>query len=140
MVIDGSGNIVTVVPYGILQVLPVGDAMFAYGHLTSTDQGNTWSVIPGNTNSIRALNPGLDFLYIMQGYTTIDGRRVMHTAYTIHAIDQTPAGTLDRTDLDLSGLDGNTILNLHEWQGQVFAVTQTGVYTRSVSDFFTKQQ
>ena len=133
--IDASGNAKKVTSDAIQRVLPVGNTLFADGKfdwLTSTDQGNTWTVIPGGT--------GLSVLGLLQGHTLVDGRLVAHTGSSIHTIDLSPDGKVGKTDLDLAGLEGNQILNIHEWQGQVFAVTLTGVYIRSVKDFFAKPQ
>jgi hypothetical protein len=32
---------------------------------------------------------------------------------------------------------GEGILNIFEWKDKVFVVTRTGIFTRSISDFFT---
>ncbi len=138
--IDASGNAKKVASDAIQKVLPVGNTLFAdgkFGWFTSTDQGNTWTVIPGDNNVISS-NPGLSVLSMLQGHTIVDGRLVAHTGLSIHTVGLSPDGKLLKTDLDLAGLEGNQVLNIHEWQGQVFAVTQTGVYMRSIKDFFAK--
>lgn len=139
--IDAAGNAQKVASDAIQKVLPVGNTLFAvgkFGWFTSTDQGNTWTLIPGN--NVTSSNPGLSDLSVLQGHTIVDGRLVAHTGLSIHTIDLSPDGKVGKTDLDLAGLEGNQILNLHEWQGQVFAVTLTGVYMRSVKDFFAQPQ
>ncbi len=139
--IDALGNAKKVASDAIYKVLPIGNTLFARGKfdwLTSTDQGNTWTIITGN--NVISSNPGLSEISLMQGHTLVDGRLVVHTGLSIHTIDLSPDGKVGKTDLDLAGLEGNQILNIHEWRGQVFAVTQTGVYMRSVKDFFEKPQ
>ena len=134
--IDASGNAKKVSSSdAIHKVLPVGNTLLAagkFGWFTSSDQGNTWTTIPGSISS----NPGLSVLSTLQGHALVDGRLVVHNGLSIHTIDLSSDGKVGKTDLDLAGLEGNQILNIHEWQGQVFAVTQTGVYMRSIKDFF----
>lgn len=140
--IDASGNAKKVASDEIQKVLPLGNTLFADGKfdwLTSTDQGNTWTVIPGG-NNVLSSNPGFLVLGLLQSHTLVDGRLVAHTGLSIHTIDLLPDGKVGKTDLDMAGLEGNQIINIHEWQGQVFAVTLTGVYMRSVKDFFAKPQ
>jgi len=137
LLIDTTGNVAVVASeLGLFPVLPIGDTLFAHeGNATylSTNQGNSWVALQGH-------HPGLDFLFVMEGHTTIDSRLIMHSSFGIYQIERSAEGKISQTELDLAGLEGNTILNLHEWRGQVFAVTLTGVYSRSVQDFFTKRQ
>ncbi len=137
LLIDTIGNVSVVASeVGLFPVLPIGDTLFAYAsgnYFFSTSQGNTWVEIQGG-------NPGLDLLFAMEGYTTIDGRLIMYSGFGIYQIERSAEGKISQTELDLAGLEGNAIINLHEWRGQVFAVTLTGVYMRSVQDFFTKRE
>ena len=136
LLIDTIGNVSVVASeLGLFPVLPIGDTLYAYGsgRYISTNQGNSW--IP-----LQWHHKGLDFLYSMEGYTTIDSRLIMHSSFGIYQIERRAEGKISQTELDLAGLEGNTILNIHEWRGQVFAVTRTGVYMRSVQDFFTKRK
>ncbi len=132
LLIDATGNVTMVEPeIGLYPVLPIGDTLYAEKYI-STNQGNSWVAFKWNTR--------LDFLFAMVGYTTIDGRLVMNSTFGIYQIERSADGKISQTELDLAGLEGNTILNLHEWRGNVFAVTLTGVYMRSVQDFFTKRE
>jgi len=136
LLIDGMGNATLVAPeIGLYPALPIGDTLYASGSkgYISTNQGNSWDPLQGH-------NPGLDFLFALEGYTSIDRRLVMHSRSSIYQIERSAEGKISRTELDLTGMEGNTILNLHEWSGQVFAVTLTGVYMRNLQDFFTKRE
>jgi|GEM_PF-1119559 len=138
LLIDATGNVTMAVSeLGLYPLLPIGDTLYAHAgsatKYTSTNQGNSWVALQGQ-------NPGLDFLFALEGYTTIDSRLVMHSSFGIYQIERSTEGKISTTLLDLTGLEGNSIINLHEWSGQVFAVTLTGVYIRNLQDFFTKRE
>lgn len=134
LMIDASGNAKVVASDAIFKTLPLGNKLYAAGTsgiYVSADQGNSWTIDNASSKSLASID-----LSLMQGYAQIDNRLVMHTSSNIYEIKTMADGSIQRTEINQDGLEGNTLINLHEWEGQVFAVTQTGVYLRQVNDFF----
>ncbi|MEI6410195.1 MAG: hypothetical protein WCR52_12485 [Bacteroidota bacterium] len=135
--IDAEGNAQTLAPSAIFNIIPIGGKLFGYGfgYLVSADGGKTW--IKAGDDFLQS-NPGLRDMDVMAGYTIIDGHVIMLGQSHIQEMIANPDGTIVASNLDQKGLTPGTFLTIKEWNGRVYIISASGIYSRSVKDFFTK--
>ncbi len=137
LLVNSNGHAQKVWDTKITDVLPIGDAYYGdtyNGIVKSEDMGLNWKDV---TNTIANWQTGGLYLWDMRPQlANIDGHYVMFSN-KLHEVRQGANNSLDNGELDRAGLGETYILNVHEWQGKVFVVTRTGIFTRSLSDFFT---
>lgn len=121
----------------IFNLLPLDNKIFGSGSnglYVSENQGNSWTWLSNNFTSL-----GLTGLSSLQGYTTIGGKTVVYNTVDVSTVERKQDGSGYITSpIKLDGMEGHSIIKLHEWKNQVFAVTSTGVFMSSVEDFFAR--
>jgi hypothetical protein len=136
--VDSNGNVQEFSKEVFTQMVQVEGIYYANtfdnGLYKSEDEGVTWTRIAPNASSFSRL-----FSYIgsTPKRTLIQNKEVNFLTYDILLAAHNSNGILESTRLDREGVNDEPILNLNEWRGQVYAFTPNGIFTRSISDFFT---
>ena len=106
------------------------------GTWLSEDNGETWATFTSDYHSL-----GIPDITIMQGNTYISGRRVLWNLFEFYEVTaRTDKPGFENRRLDKDGLEGHLLLELREWRGRVYAITPTGVFSRSIDDFFSQAE
>jgi hypothetical protein len=136
VLIAPNGAVTTASKDQIYQVIDLDSILFATGTnglYESRNKGFSWEWI---SNSFDARGQALSNLSIMQGYTKVNDQFVLYTTSEITTIESPKGAIYNRRRLSLDGLDQSDLIGIHEWGGRVFAVTERGVYMRTIGNFF----
>ncbi len=136
LLIEPNASMTTASKDLIYKVIDLDSIQFAVGSngfYESQNKGFSWTLINSSFDS-----RGLAFqnLSIMQGYTKIGNQFVLYTPSQISTIESPKGAFYGRRNLNLDGLDNSWIIGVYEWGGRVFAVTEKGVYMRTIGSFF----
>jgi hypothetical protein len=136
LLIDSNGHAQKVWDSMISDVLPIFDGYYGdieNGIVKSEDSGLNWQDV---TNTVVRWQTGGLYIWEQEPrLAIIDGHYVMFSI-DLYEVRQGPGDSFESGELDKTGLNAH-ILNICEWQGKVFVVTRAGIFTRSISDFFT---
>ncbi|MFM7154821.1 MAG: hypothetical protein ACKOZV_11940 [Bacteroidota bacterium] len=106
------------------------------GTWLSEDNGETWATFTSDYHSL-----GIPDITIMQGNTDISGRRVLWNNFEFYEVTaRTDKPGFENRRLNKDGLEGHLLLEFREWRGRVYAITPTGVFSRSIDDFFSQAE
>ncbi len=122
----------------IYKVYPATDKWYAWGspggNYFSEDDGETWTWVADSPVSF-----GIPDITIMQGYSTFSNRRVTWNSFNLYELtERTDQPGFRYRRLNVEGLSGHILLELREWRGNVYAITPSGVFSRTIEDFFTE--
>jgi hypothetical protein len=104
------------------------------GTYLSRDNGESWTWLPDSPLSF-----GIPDLSVMSGYATINDIRVTWNTFNFFELSERadqPGFQYKRLNND--GLSGHIIIEFRDWKGKVYAITPSGVYSRTLEDFFTE--
>lgn len=123
----------------IFKVYPASDQWYAYGlggTYLSEDNGESWDWV-----STSLLAFGLPNMSTLIGYGTVAGKRIVWDAISHYELtERTDQPGFKSRRLSKDGFSGHLILEIQEWNGRVYAVTPTGVFSRSTEDFFSEAE
>ena len=125
--IDSLGNIVKVLDTRLYRIIEVSGVYYGIGNeniFISYDNGLTWQK-----------GYSLQFEHRMITYTKIDDRIIGYRfgqlwEFLISDTEMTPI------ELDNEGLDGKSITSVSKFNGKVYLSTMSGVYYKSIAEFF----
>lgn len=135
--VDASGNVQELMKNAFTLMIQVEGTYYAEtlnGLFKSEDAGISWTFVARNPSSFSYL---FDYIALTPRQTLIQNKDVLFRSFDIHLAAHNSSGILESTRLDKDSLNENDLLALHEWRGKVYAITQSGIFTRSLSDFFT---
>jgi hypothetical protein len=92
----------------------------------STDHGNSWQLLGEN----------IDQLYQFFNFSVIENEIIMYRFSQLFHVEIGDT-RIEAKEIDNDGLEGNSISSLSQFDGKVYVTTFSGMYTRSIEDFFT---
>jgi hypothetical protein len=137
--IDHAGNISQALDRSLARgVFPLGDSWYGWRQASdkqlfrSDDGGKTWQGLNFNLH-----DGGLADILGLMGHMVIEEKTFVFDVHRIYEVEKTPEDRFQVTILDEEGIEGNTLLTLIKWQDKVYACTRSGLFSRSVADFYT---
>lgn len=136
--IDHDGSITPVLDKRLGRgIFPVQDSWYGFREASdmelfrSDDGGKTWI-----GQGLDLYESGLGELVGLMGHAVIEGRTFLFDAYRMYEIREKEVDTFELTILDDEGLNGSVLLEVIRWQDKVYACTTSGLYTKSLGDFY----
>jgi hypothetical protein len=135
--VDASGNAQEISKEVFRSLVQIEGTYYAEtfnGLLKSEDAGISWAEVTRTASSFSTL---FNFISSTPRQTLIQNKDVLFYTFDMYLAAHNSSGILESTRLDKVGLNDTGILNVNEWRGRVYLFTPDGIFTRSLSDFFT---